>query len=739
MALASLNRLVLVARIWYFITFLQNVFLLIPCLDESLRSFKSKLSVRVKYVAYVFSLLALSLPTTLLSAELRLSWRDNSSNESGFKIERSTDGVSFSQIATVGRNARSYVDSGLQDSTRYWYKVRAFNSAGNSGYTNINSGVAATGSGGTSNPNPPSSGGGGSSGGSSSGGGGGIGSNRSPTITQIEDQTIPQGSDELSFGFTIWDAESPSSDLQITATSSVPEALNNETVVVTGISSNRKLEFGLVPSFTGAFQILLQVSDGQNEVESSFNVLVEEANFPPFVTEHPKSTTTLLGGQVSFIVSATANPQPTYQWNFNGIAIEEEIGATLSLENVTLANQGNYSVRITNTEGSVLSQVVSLDVIQPAVIEMSPSSQNALVNESVTLSVDAVGSNLGYQWYSGESGNKSNPIDGAVFSVFNTPPLLENASFWVEVFSRDSTDTSIASVESDSATIFVSNDRSSVAERLSNVSLRAQMEDEGPGLVAGFVISGTGTKRILLRALGPSLIGQGISNPVEDISISLFRLVGSSQFSFLGSNQDWWRAENASEIASISELMGAVELGAEAKDAAMLLHLPVGVYGAQLSGTAMGASTALIEIFDVDAVSGNLAGAASLSNISMRASVGEGENVVIAGFVVTGTELKQVLVRAVGTELLRQGISNPISNPLLHVFKGSELVSANDDWNDFGGVVSSVSEQVGAVELAPSSKSSALVLWLTPGIYGALASSSDGSSGIVLIEVYEVF
>lgn len=87
-------------------------------------------------------------PTT---ARLTLAWNDNSANETGFKIERSRDGVSFTQIATVGANVTTYTDSGLTVGVPYWYRVRAYNATGNSGYSNTTSAtttVAAVGAGG---------------------------------------------------------------------------------------------------------------------------------------------------------------------------------------------------------------------------------------------------------------------------------------------------------------------------------------------------------------------------------------------------------------------------------------------------------------------------------------------------------------------------------------------------------------------------------------------------------------
>ncbi|MCI0411018.1 MAG: fibronectin type III domain-containing protein, partial [Acidobacteria bacterium] len=99
-------------------------------------------------------------PEEATAAQLTLSWTDNSGNEDGFKIERETGQAgTFAQINTVGANVLSYTDSGLAEGTEYCYRVRAFNGAGDSAYTNEDCGIAAT-----------TDGGGGSAGGASSGG-----------------------------------------------------------------------------------------------------------------------------------------------------------------------------------------------------------------------------------------------------------------------------------------------------------------------------------------------------------------------------------------------------------------------------------------------------------------------------------------------------------------------------------------------------------------------------------------
>ena len=75
--------------------------------------------------------------TALSPTEIRLTWSDNSSDETGFRLERSVDGINWTEFAVTAGNTSSYIDSGLVASTVYQYRIRSYNSKGSSGYSNI--------------------------------------------------------------------------------------------------------------------------------------------------------------------------------------------------------------------------------------------------------------------------------------------------------------------------------------------------------------------------------------------------------------------------------------------------------------------------------------------------------------------------------------------------------------------------------------------------------------------------
>ena len=125
---------------------------------------------------------------------------------------------------------------------------------------------------------------------------------------------------------------------------------------------------------------------------------------------------------------------------------------------------------------------------------------------------------------------------------------------------------------------------------------------------------------------------------------------------------------------------------------------------------------------------------ARLANISTRMQVLTGENVMIGGFVVGGLQPKQVVIRARGPSLLAAGIAGPLPNPVLQVFSGPTVIAANDDWGTAANAAA-----IAASGFAPSNASeSAVLMTLNPGAYTAIVSGFAGSTGVGIVEVFEL-
>ncbi len=241
-------------------------------------------------------------------------------------------------------------------------------------------------------------------------------------------------------------------------------------------------------------------------------------------------------------------------------------------------------------------------------------------------------------------------------------------------------------------------------------------------LIGGFILAnGSGTKEIVIRALGPSLGARGVAFPLLDPSLQLFD--GSGQL--IASNDDWM--SNANEQDIIDSTLAPTD----PRESAILTFLGPGKYTAVVTGVdGTSSNIALVEVYDLD--SNN---PPNLANISTRASVDTGDGQMIAGLIVGGTTVKSIAIRGLGPSLASAAIASPLPNPTLTVVNGSGVaVAANDNWQTDPSAGS-----IQAVGLAPTNTlESALVVSLVPGAYTAILSDASGESGVGLVEVYDV-
>ncbi|MBL4575364.1 MAG: fibronectin type III domain-containing protein [Opitutaceae bacterium] len=271
-------------------------------------------------------------------------------------------------------------------------------------------------------------------------------------------------------------------------------------------------------------------------------------------------------------------------------------------------------------------------------------------------------------------------------------------------------------------------------DRLIGTSIRAQVKKDSGTMIAGFVIKGTGNKQVLLRAVGPSLADYGVSGVINDPRITLYQ--GNT---IIASNDNWSTSSNTALISTSVEQIGISQLPQGSKDAALLLNLSPGAYTAHITGVDGATGAALVEVYDADEAF-DITSTSNLTAISMRGEIGTGSDVVIAGFVVAGSEPKRLLIRVVGPELSHFGVPGALNDPLLKLYKtvnGETFeISSNNDWGTNASQITTVSNQVGVSALDEGSKSAALVIWLEPGVYTVHSTSSSGS-GVALVEVYE--
>ena len=276
----------------------------------------------------------------------------------------------------------------------------------------------------------------------------------------------------------------------------------------------------------------------------------------------------------------------------------------------------------------------------------------------------------------------------------------------------------------------------SSAAQLVNVSTRGRAGTGENVLIGGFVHVGSPQKQMLVRAVGPNLAKQGITDPLADPRV---QIIPVGQDTPVAENDDW-EIPNGAAIAAAAAKTGAAAFDPGSKDAAVLLDSGPGGHTAILRGANGTTGVALIEVFD----SSQEVTPGRLVNISTRGRVGAGEDILIAGFFITGTEPKLVLVRGIGPQLgvIEPSIQFPLLDPQLRIFRAGENtpIATIDDWGHALNprIAIDASLLSGAFPLPDGSADASFLLHLPPGGYTAQLSGVGGTTGVALVEVYEV-
>jgi len=280
-----------------------------------------------------------------------------------------------------------------------------------------------------------------------------------------------------------------------------------------------------------------------------------------------------------------------------------------------------------------------------------------------------------------------------------------------------------------------------IAGYLIDLSVRASAGTGAQTLIVGFSIGGTGTsgsKPILVRGIGPTLASFGVTGVLADPQVSL--LSGST---ILQTNNDWGTplAGNAS-VATLTATMaqvGAYALPAGSKDAVLLATVNSAPYTAEVSSaTAGGTGIALAEVYDATPAAGFALTTPRLINISGRAQIGSGGTILIGGFVVGGAAPETLLIRGVGPTLASFGVAGALADPVLTLFDGNgKAIQSNTGWGGTAALTAAFL-QAGAFALPALSADSAMLITVSPGNYTAEVSSASGSTGVGLVEVYEL-
>ena len=266
--------------------------------------------------------------------------------------------------------------------------------------------------------------------------------------------------------------------------------------------------------------------------------------------------------------------------------------------------------------------------------------------------------------------------------------------------------------------------------QFANISTRGKVGTGDEALIGGFVIhrppgfNGDYHKKLLIRALGPSLSGAGL--PPERCLADPYLEVYNTSGDLIATN-DNWRSDQAQEI---------IDSGAPPSndlEAAAVVFLSDAGYTVQVRGANGATGLGIVEVFDIDPLDPiNQPGSGRLVNISTRGHVGAGDDLLIGGFIINGDAGESVVVRAIGPDLIAMGVPGALSDPTLELRDASgTLMGFNDGWRD------AQEQEIQQTGLAPNdNRDSAILVALIPGNYTAIVRGRDNTAGVTLVEVY---
>ena len=251
---------------------------------------------------------------------------------------------------------------------------------------------------------------------------------------------------------------------------------------------------------------------------------------------------------------------------------------------------------------------------------------------------------------------------------------------------------------------------------LANISTRLRVETGDNVLIGGFiVVTGTQPKKVIVRAIGPSLPLPGaLPDPVLELRNSAGALIAMN---------DDWRTNQEAEI-----ILTGLQPNNNS-ESAIVATLPANnsAYTAIVRDRNDATGVGLVEAYDLDDTVNS-----KLGNISTRGLVGTGDNVMIGGFIVGGQLSTRVIVRAIGPSV---PLAGTLADPTLALHDGNgALIVSNDNWRTGGQEA-----EIIATGLPPSNDlESAIIRTLAPGNYTAIVRGVNDTTGVALVEVYDL-
>ena len=431
------------------------------------------------------------------------------------------------------------------------------------------------------------------------------------------------------------------------------------------------------------------------------------------------TSTIATGGRLVCPVTVRGGGTYSYRWYLNGTLISGATANPYVVESATVANAGTYAADVTNALGTarLTAGTVTISSAGAPVFSLQPFNKVVAPGGTFALAADASGDGNSYQWLR----------NGVALSGENGPIILRQnvnaadaGTYAVRVTNGAGTITSA------NATVTLNPNAAVIA----NISVRTAATP-GQIITPAFTVSGTGKKRVLIRASGPALAAFGLTGVMADPKFDVYD--GSTRIA----GNDTWDPALTTAFAAV----GAFGFPTGSKDAALVLDLDASAsgrgYTIQVTGVNNSAGIVLVEVYDL----GNPSGASKLTNVSVLTKADTGLSTLILGLVLKGEGQRTLLVRGIGPKLAAFGIGALLTDPKIQVFDNEQrTIITNNDWSgaDFVSELVQASGYVGAFALDNNSADSATLALLQPGNYTVQISGNDGGVGNAIIEVYEV-
>lgn len=408
---------------------------------------------------------------------------------------------------------------------------------------------------------------------------------------------------------------------------------SNTAVVTTSFDGSNLI---LTPKGSGAASVTVTATDTNGNTATGVILLNGQIGDAPSLITQPLSQTIAAGGTATFTVSAFGTNPLSYQWRKDGVAIAGATASTLTLNNLTTLQGGDYTVVVTNPLGSVTSRFARLVIGTPVPSRLANLSVRSLAG------IDGQPLIVGFSISGGTKAvlirgvgptlanyGVGNAVVDPTLKIFDGPgTLLQQNDDWAgatalktafaqvgafQLASDASKDSALLINATDARTVQVIGKTSasgvalievydtvnSTSPKLVNLSARNFVGTGENVLIAGFVVDGTAPKKLLIRGVGPTLADYAVTGVLADPKIELaLRKDDGSTVSFATAD-NWTEEANAGEIAATAATVGAFALKNGSKDASMLVTVPAGVFTVTLSGVNATTGNALIEVYEV--------------------------------------------------------------------------------------------------------------------------------------------